>query len=140
MTFLTSVPLAFRTSPQSPAWSIVEKLRKPSPLQHAAVVLVVEEVLVVDEVDEVDEVELLDVDDVDDVDVDDVDDVDEDEVDEVDDVDVDEVEVDEVDDVDVDDVDVVVVPSTEQAPGAGASFRLSSSGRFLMVEPPNSAQ
>ena len=47
MTFATSMPAESMMSPQSPGEFVVEKLRKPSPLQHCAtLVLVVDDVLV----------------------------------------------------------------------------------------------
>ena len=130
--FEINTPIASITSPQSPGVSTVKKLRAMALLQHpAAVELVVEEVLDVDELldEEVLEVDVDEVDDVEDVDVLEVLDVD---------VDVDEVL--DVDDVDVDDVVVLVVPATGHPAGAGASFLLRSPTWFLMFVPPNSAQ
>ena len=137
-----------RMSPQSPGWLAFVKRRAPAPLQQAAAVeLVVDEVLVVEDVELVDEdeVELVDDVDVELVDVDEVelvDDVDVElvDVDDVDVLDVEDVEVLEVELVEVDEVEVVVVPATGQPPGAVASFLLRRPVWFFTSVPPNSAQ
>jgi hypothetical protein len=137
---VTSTPVLLMMSPQSPGRLALVNRSAPAPLQHAAAVeLVVDEVLVVEDV------ELVDVDDVDEVDVEEVelvDDVDVElvDVDEVEVLDVDDVDVLEVELVDVEEVDVVVVPATGQPLGAGASFLLRSPVWFFTSVPPNSAQ
>ena len=135
--FATRTPPASIRSPQSPGRSAFVNRRAVAPLQQSgAVELVVDELLEVDD-EELEEVEVLE-----DV-VGTLDDVEELELLDVDDVDVvvvSDVEVLDVELVEVDEVDVVVVPATGQAPGGGASFRLSSPIWFLVSTPPNSAQ
>src|SRR5688572_22365882 len=134
--FATRTPNWSIRSPQSPGRSAFVNRRAVAPLQHdGAVELVVDELLEVDD-EELEDVEVLEevvgkLDEVDGLEVLDVDDV---EVVVVSDVEVLDVEL-----VEVGEVDVVVVPAAGQAPGAGAAFRLSSVGVFLMSWPPNSA-